>query len=98
VDGVGRISSLTRTGDAAEMWIEPPEDLERYLVEKGSVTVDGVSLTVAGLRKGSFSVALIPFTLERTTLDGLQPGDPVNLEADVIAKYVERLLGPRGSA
>jgi riboflavin synthase len=67
-------------------------------VEKGSVTVDGVSLTVAGLRPGAFSVALIPFTLERTTLDGLRPGDPVNLEADVIAKYVERLLHTREGA
>jgi riboflavin synthase len=98
VDGVGRVAALRRLERSAELEVAPPAALERYLVEKGSVTVDGVSLTVAGLRKGSFSVALIPFTLERTTLDGLQPGDPVNLEADVIAKYVERLLGPRGSA
>lgn len=92
VDGVGRISSLTRTGDAAEMWIEPPEDLERYLVEKGSVAVEGISLTVAALRPGAFSVALIPFTLQVTNLRAAQAGDPANLEVDVVAKYVERLL------
>ena len=98
VDGVGRVLALRRQERSAELEVAPPAALERYLVEKGSVGVDGVSLTVAGLRAGAFSVALIPFTLERTTLDELRPGDPVNLEADVIAKYVERLLKPRGSA
>lgn len=98
VDGVGRVTSLTRLEQSAVLEVAPPATLERYLVEKGSVTVDGVSLTVAALRPGAFSVALIPFTLERTTLDGLRPGDLVNLEADVIAKYVERLLSARGSA
>jgi riboflavin synthase len=97
VDGVGRVISLKRLEQSAVLEVAPPAPLERYLVEKGSIAVDGVSLTVAALRPGAFSVALIPFTLERTTLDGLRPGDLVNLEADVIAKYVERLLGTRGS-
>ena len=98
VDGVGHVTSFARPLHSAELTVAPPPALERYLVEKGSITVDGVSLTVAGLRPGAFSVALIPFTLERTTLGGLRPGDPVNLEADVIAKYVERLVSTRGSA
>jgi riboflavin synthase len=98
VDGVGRVISLERLEQSAVLQVAPPAPLERYLVEKGSIAVDGVSLTIAALRPGAFSVALIPFTLERTTLDGVRPGDPVNLEADVIAKYVERLLGTRGSA
>jgi riboflavin synthase len=98
VDGVGRVASFERLEQSAVLEVAPPATLERYLVEKGSIAVDGVSLTVASLRPGAFSVALIPFTLERTTLDGLRPGDPVNLEADVIAKYVERLLSARGSA
>ncbi len=92
VDGVGRIASVNRTGDAALMWIEPPSGLERYLVEKGSVAVDGISLTVAALKPGAFSVALIPFTLEVTNLGAAREGDAVNLEVDVVAKYVERLL------
>jgi riboflavin synthase len=96
VDGLGRIARLDRAGDAAELTVEPPPALERYLVEKGSVAVDGISLTVAGLRPGSFSVALIPLTLERTNLREARVGDRVNLEVDVIAKYVERLLGARG--
>ena len=95
VDGVGRLAALTRTGAAAELVVEPPLELERYLVEKGSVTVDGISLTVAGLSRGAFSVALIPLTLEVTNLRQAQAGDLVNLEADVIAKYVERLLRGR---
>jgi riboflavin synthase len=82
-------------GDSAEMFVEPPRELERYLVEKGSVTVDGISLTVASLRPGLFSIALIPYTLQVTHLGSAQAGDAVNLEADVIAKYVERLLSFR---
>jgi riboflavin synthase len=95
VDGVGRISALTVTGDAANLIVESPPALERYLVEKGSIAVDGISLTVASLRPGAFSVALIPFTLEVTNLRQAHAGDLVNLEADVIAKYVERLLEAR---
>jgi riboflavin synthase len=96
VDGVGRVRALERQGASAVLAVEPPAALERYLVEKGSVAVDGVSLTVAGLAPGAFTVALIPYTLERTTLGGARPGDRVNLEADVIAKYVERMLETRG--
>jgi riboflavin synthase len=97
VDGVGRIVALERRGDSAELSVAPPPELERYLVEKGSVAVDGISLTVAGLQPGVFSVALIPYTLEHTNLRDARAGERVNLEADVIAKYVERLLVARGS-
>jgi len=72
--------------------ISLPRELERYVVHKGSITVDGVSLTVASVTEGSFTVSLIPTTLELTTLGRKQPGDPVNLEVDVVAKYVERLM------
>jgi riboflavin synthase len=77
--------------------IRPPEDLVRYLVEKGSVSVDGISLTVAGLDDGTFSVALIPHTLNVTTMRAARVGDPVNLEVDLIAKYVERLVAGQGA-
>jgi len=84
-----------------ELRIELPPQLERYVVEKGSIAVDGVSLTVAGVGPGWFTVALVPHTLEVTTLGERRPGDPVQLEVDVVAKYVERLVAPfaeRGSA
>jgi len=96
VDGAGRVVDLTRFGESAEIWIEVPEGFEHYLVHKGSVAVDGVSLTVASLEGRVFSVALIPYTLEVTNLGDALPGGRVNLEADVIAKYVERLLASRG--
>jgi riboflavin synthase len=92
VDAVGRVREMRRTGSSAELVVESPAPLERYLVEKGSVTVDGISLTVAELRAGAFTVAVIPYTLEATNLRDARAGDLVNLEADVIAKYVERLL------
>jgi len=92
VDGVGRVASLMRLGESAELAVAPPPGLTRYLVAKGSVAVDGVSLTVATLGAGLFTVALIPYTLGRTTLGEAAAGDPVNLEADIVAKYVERLL------
>jgi riboflavin synthase len=93
VDGVGRVASVRAVAEAgAWLTVSVPEELRRYLVEKGSVTVDGVSLTVAALEDGGFSVALIPHTLAVTTFGSARPGDPVNLEVDVIAKYVERLL------
>ncbi|PRY50709.1 riboflavin synthase alpha chain [Geodermatophilus tzadiensis] len=100
VDGVGTV--LART--PAEHWevvrVALPPELARYVVEKGSITVDGVSLTVSALSAADdpepwFEVSLIPTTLRETTLGGRAPGDPVNLEVDVIAKYVERLLGAR---
>ena len=92
VDGLGAVRELRRLGDSAELTVALPPALERYLVEKGSVAVDGVSLTVASLGPGIFTVALIPYTLSETNLADRRPGDKVSLEADVIAKYVERLL------
>jgi riboflavin synthase len=94
VDGVARILDRTAVGDGEEVRIELPAELGRYLVEKGSVAVDGVSLTVAGVGPGWFAVALVPHTLEVTTLGRRRPGDPVQLEVDVVAKYVERLVAP----
>ena len=87
VDGLGRVRSV-----GEPVWIDAPADLLRYCVEKGSITVDGVSLTVAALDAGGFAVALVPHTLEATTLGAIAPGDAVNLEVDVLAKYVEKLL------
>jgi riboflavin synthase len=95
VDGVGQILSRTPSEHWEVVEISVPDGLARYLVDKGSVTVDGVSLTVVKVGQGSFTVSLIPETLARTTLGQRQPGDRVNLEVDVIAKYVERLLGAR---
>jgi riboflavin synthase len=95
VDGVGHVRAVRRQVESAEIDIEVPTDLERYLVEKGSLAIDGISLTVARLAPGCVTVALIPHTLEVTNLGDAQVGDPVNLEADVIAKHVERLLNWR---
>ncbi len=95
VDGVGTITAR----EPGENWeivrIAVPDGLDRYIVEKGSITVDGISLTVVDDLPGEFSVSLIPTTLEMTTLGRKQPGDPVNLEVDVMAKYAEKLLGVR---
>jgi riboflavin synthase len=88
VDAVGRIASV----DDGRVWVEAEPEILRYCVEKGSITVDGVSLTIAALRGDGFEVALIPHTLEVTTLGALQKGDDVNLEVDVLAKYVEKLI------
>jgi riboflavin synthase len=87
VDGVGRIRSASEEG----IEVEASADVLRYCVEKGSIAVEGVSLTIAALGDGSFTVALIPHTREVTTLGGVAGGDEVNLEVDVVAKYVERL-------
>lgn len=92
VDGIGTVAALTPDGFSRRVRIDVPEGLRRYLVEHGSVAVDGVSLTVAGLAEGWFEVALIPETLARTTLGELSPGDSVNLEMDLIARYAERLV------
>jgi riboflavin synthase len=94
VDGVTRVLERTPVGDGEEVRVELPPELERYMVEKGSVAVDGVSLTVAGVGPGWFTVALVPHTLEVTTLGRRRPGDLVQLEVDVVAKYVERLVRP----
>jgi riboflavin synthase len=95
VDGLGSVRSVEPEGDGRRVWVDAPVELLRYCAEKGSVAVDGVSLTVAALDDEGFAVALIPHTLAVTTLGALEPGDPVNLEVDVLAKYVERLLGAR---
>lgn len=95
VDAVGRVRSLEREGDGVRMWIELPPEVLRYCVEKGSITVAGVSLTIAELGDDAVAVALIPHTLGVTTLGTAKPGDLLNLEADLIAKYVERLLPGR---
>jgi riboflavin synthase len=91
VDGVGTLVARTPGERSDELRFELPQGLARYVVEKGSIAVDGVSLTVAGVQNGRFSVALIPTTLAHTTLGVRRPGDNVNLEVDVVAKYVERL-------
>ncbi len=92
VDGVGRIAALEPDGESRSVWVEAGPELLRYCVEKGSITVDGVSLTISALRDDAFATALVPHTLEVTTLGALKPGDGVNLEVDVLAKYVERLV------
>ena len=92
VDGVGSVRSLEPEGGGARLWVDAPADVLRYCVDKGSIAVEGVSLTVAGLDGEGFAIALVPHTLEATTLGALRPGDPVNLEVDVLAKYVEKLV------
>ena len=92
VDGVGRVRSSEEEGDGRRVWIDAPPAIVRYCVEKGSIALDGVSLTVAALDGQGFAVVLVPHTLEQTTLGSLTTGDEVNLEVDVLAKYVERLL------
>jgi riboflavin synthase len=95
VDAVGRVRSVTPDGESRRVWVDAPEAVLGYCIEKGSIAVDGVSLTVAALDDDGFEVALIPHTLEVTTLGRLEPGDEVNLEADLLGKVVERLLAAR---
>ncbi|MGI8920127.1 MAG: riboflavin synthase [Solirubrobacteraceae bacterium] len=97
VDGVGVIEVVSEDGFARVVTIGAPVEILRYVTPKGSIAVDGVSLTVADLQRSSFSVSLIPETLARTTLGAARPGIPVNLEVDVIAKYVERLVETKHS-
>ncbi|MEI6500487.1 MAG: riboflavin synthase [Armatimonadota bacterium] len=93
VDGVGQCLARRQVGETWEFTFSLLSALAVYVVEKGSITVDGISLTVAALTAGSFSVAIIPHTIAHTTLGDLQPGRPVNLEVDILAKYVRRSLG-----
>ena len=95
VDGTGRVEDVTAEGEGVRMRISAPASLLRYTVEKGSIAVDGVSLTIAAVDDTSFAVALIPHTLAATVLGERRPGDLVNLEVDVLAKYVERMLEGR---
>jgi riboflavin synthase len=94
VDGVGKVIALERIADSENWWlrIELPHEIEKYTVYKGSITIEGISLTVAKLEGRLCTVAIIPHTVEMTNLKTLKPGDPVNLEADLIAKYVEKLM------
>jgi len=94
VDGVGTVIALERIADSGNWWlrIELPRDVEKYTVCKGSVCIEGISLTVAKLESGICTIAIIPHTVEMTNLNSLKPGDPVNLEADLIAKYVEKMM------
>jgi len=93
VDGVGEVTAMDVADANAVLRVRVPAALARYLVEKGSVVLDGVSLTVTDIGKNEFGVALVPYTLEATTLGALRPGDPVNVEVDLVAKYVERFIG-----
>jgi riboflavin synthase len=94
VDGVGKLITFDRISDSENWWlnIELPNDVERYTVYKGSISIEGISLTVAKLEKNRCTIAIIPHTVEMTNLHSLKPGDPVNLEADLIAKYVEKMM------
>jgi riboflavin synthase len=92
VDGLGTIRDIREDGFSRMVEIAAPAETLRYVVEKGSIAVDGISLTVASVTDDAFSVALIPETLERTNLGAASPGQPVNLEVDVLAKYVEKLV------
>ena len=94
VDGVGKLIALERIADSENWWlrIELPHDVEKYTVFKGSVCIEGISLTVAKIEDGVCTVAIIPHTVDMTNLNSLRPGDPVNLEADLIAKYVEKMM------
>src|SRR4051794_10212902 len=94
VDGVGTVSSVEEDGFARRIRVELPDELLRYVVAKGSITLSGVSLTVAELGEGWVEVSLIPETLERTNLTEAEPGSRLNVECDVVAKYVERLVAP----
>jgi riboflavin synthase len=95
VDGTATVAAVTADGISRVVEIDADPELVRYLVEKGSVAVDGVSLTVSALRDDGFAVSLIPETLARTTLGQAEAGDTVNIEVDVLAKHVERLIGAR---
>jgi riboflavin synthase len=94
-DGTGRVASVVPEGEALLMKVAAPSDIIRYVVEKGFIAVDGVSLTVTNCSAVSFMVSLVAYTLQHTTLGRKKPGDVVNLEVDIIAKYVERLVGER---
>lgn len=94
VDGVGKFVALERIGDSENFWlqIELPREVEKYTVYKGSISIEGISLTVANLEGQDCTVAIIPHTVEMTNLNSLHSGDPVNLEADLVAKYVEKMM------
>jgi len=95
IDGVGWVTEVKRGGDFLRLRIKLPKEASRYVVEKGSIAVDGVSLTVNEVKGEEIELALIPYTLEKTTLEERKKGDRVNVEADILGKYVEKILGER---
>lgn len=95
VDGVGRVTRLAPEGENWWLGVRVPENLRRYVAEKGSLAIDGISLTVAGWKEGVADIAVIPFTYEQTNVRSLAAGDAVNLETDILAKYIESLLEAR---
>jgi riboflavin synthase len=97
VDGTGRVAHLRPEGENWWYGIEVPEDFERYIVPKGSITIDGISLTVANWHDGVAEIAVIPYTFEHTNIRDRKPGEAVNLEGDILGKYVERYLEARSS-
>ena len=96
VDGIGSVTAAVDHAVGGELWVTVPPELRPYCVEKGSITLDGVSLTIAGERDGAVRIAVIPHTAQATTLGRKRKGEPVNVEVDVIAKYVEKMLAARG--
>jgi riboflavin synthase len=92
VDGVGRVARFTTEGESFWLSVEVPSQLRRYVVEKGSIAIDGISLTVARWHQGTADIAVVPFTRAHTNIYAMKPADPVNLEVDILAKYVESLL------
>jgi riboflavin synthase len=98
VDGTGHVAHLTSAGDSWLFGVAVPPELARYIVSKGSLTVDGISLTVASWRNHVAEIALIPYTYQHTNIRDRVPSDPVNLEVDILGKYIERYLAQRGSA
>ncbi len=92
VDAVGEVVERNQVGRSIEFWVQMPEQLSKYVAEKGSITVDGISLTVNDLRKNAFKLTIVPHTTSETTIDKFQVGRKVNLEVDVLARYMERLL------
>lgn len=97
VDGVGEIVERNQVGRAIEFWVSMPSELSKYVAEKGSITLDGISLTVNGLRKNAFKLTIVPHTGEETTISDFHVGRKVNLEVDVLARYMERLLNQQSS-
>lgn len=95
VDGVGKIFKITQTSEDTIFEIEIPDDLSKYIISKGSIAIDGVSLTIADIYKNRFSTSVIPHTLKVTNLSKKKKGDAVNIEVDLIGKYIEKLLSPR---
>jgi riboflavin synthase len=98
VDGTGRVAHLRPEGENWWYGVQVPEEFARYIVPKGSITIDGISLTVANWQDSIAEIAVIPYTYEHTNIRGRKPGDAVNLEGDILGKYVERYLEARGSA